>query len=394
MKLGRLLLKGFGRKRRTKPTTRHLAQARRMRTKVTQIIARSRPKAKPVSRKNAPSGAVANAPEIQKEIALAQQPTTSQLLTVHLVRPNEQIQQAISAFLLDQRSPHTQRSYGKDLKRFVKFLHVRVFDRGPEVLDRSIVVAYKESLLAEGLEHTTVDRLLASLRSFFRWLEDDNLILKSPAENVRFLNPKKLSKTIGFTDEEVVKILKAPDLHTRTGALHRAILTVLFYCGLRRSEVCELQTSNISLERGHYVMKLRGKGNSERLMVLVPTVIEALQYYFKIVGRDMHQAGQFVFQPIRNNRGKELDKPLDPSMIFYIVKKYAKLAGIANRVSPHSCRATAISNARDHQVADRAIQDFAGWASPDMITRYDKRKNVIEKSAAHAIRYGSEIPKK
>jgi integrase len=77
-------------------------------------------------------------------------------------------------------------------------------------------------------------------------------------------------------------------------------------------------------------------------------------------------------------------------MIFYIVTKYAKLAGIAHRVSPHSCRATAISNARDHNVPDRAIQEFAGWSTTNMITRYDKRKSSIEKSAAHAIHYGAD----
>ena len=75
-------------------------------------------------------------------------------------------------------------------------------------------------------------------------------------------------------------------------------------------------------------------------------------------------------------------------MVFYIVTSYAKKEGIANRVSPHSCRATAISNARDRNVPDRAIQEFAGWASPDMITRYDKRRTSVEASAAHAISYG------
>jgi hypothetical protein len=76
--------------------------------------------------------------------------------------------------------------------------------------------------------------------------------------------------------------------------------------------------------------------------------------------------------------------------VFYVVRRYAKLAGISNRVSPHSCRATAISNARDHHVPDRAIQEFAGWTSTDMITRYDKRKTAVEDSAARAIAYGAE----
>ncbi len=315
-----------------------------------------------------------------------------------LIRPGDKLRQSIEAFLLDQRSEHTRKAYGKDLKRFVQFLLLKEhqaqesgnarpesFDR----VDRATLIAYKDLLLSEGLEHTTIDRHLSTLRSFFRWLVDDGLIEKKPAEGVRFLNPRKLSTTIGFSDEEVVRLLKAPDLHTRTGAQHYAILMILFYCGLRRSEVCGLRTSSLTLERDTHVVRLRGKGNSERLIVLTTPVWNALKFYFLIARKDP-RVDQPLFSAIRNNRTGELGRALDPSMIFYVVRKYAKLAGIQSRVSPHSCRATAISNARDHNVPDRAIQEFAGWASPDMITRYDKRRSAIEKSAAHAIAYGSE----
>ncbi len=311
------------------------------------------------------------------------------LSTLDLVRPSDSLKQSIEAFLLDQRSPHTRKAYGKDLKRFVKFLHARKEDQGIENLGRSVLIAYKESLLTEGLEHTSVDRHLATLRSFFKWLVDDGVLNKSPADGVRFMNPKRISKTIGFTDEEVKRMLKQPDLHTRIGAMHYAILMVLFYCGLRRSELCDLHTKNLGTERNHRVIRLRGKGNSERVIVMVQAVWNAIQYYFYITGRTF-AADEPLFIPLRNNRTGVVNKPLDPSTIFYIVTKYARQAGIANRVSPHSCRATAISNARDHNVPDRAIQEFAGWASPDMITRYDKRKSSIEHSAAHAIKYGAD----
>ena len=115
----------------------------------------------------------------------------------------------------------------------------------------------------------------------------------------------------------------------------------------------------------------------------------AIRYSFRIARREFED-DQWLFSPLKNPRGTGLDRPLDPSAIFYLVKRYAKLAGIQSRISPHSCRATAISNARDHHVPDRAIQEFAGWASPDMITRYDKRRTAVEKSAAHAIKYGAE----
>ncbi|MGK5089594.1 tyrosine-type recombinase/integrase [Bdellovibrionota bacterium FG-2] len=318
---------------------------------------------------------------------------SSQSLTLaQFVRPNEALRDKIEAFLLDQRSEHTRRAYGKDLKRFVKFLLLREFKKGPDVfartLDRATIIAYKDALLSEGLQHTSVDRHLATLRSFFGWLVEDGVIEKSPVASVRFLNPKRISKTSGFSDEEVLRVLGQPDLHSSAGVQHFAILMLLFYCGLRRSELCSLRTSNLSLERHQRVLKLVGKGNAERLIPLVPAVWAALERYFKMSRKDASIDG-FLFGPTRNNRTKEYEKPLDPSAIFYLVRRYSKLAGIQRRVSPHSCRATAISNARDHNVPDRAIQEFAGWATPDMITRYDKRKNAVEKSAAHWIKYSN-----
>lgn len=311
-----------------------------------------------------------------------------------LMRPDPRLQQSIEAFLLDQRSEHTRRAYGKDLKRFIQFLHLREVERGPERLERSVVIGFKESLLREKLEHTTVDRHLASLRSFFKWLVDDGVLEKNPAEGVRFLKPKRLSTTIGFSDAEVIKVLAQPDLHTRTGAMHYAILMVLFYCGLRRSELCSLKMTSLGEERGHRVIRLRGKGNSERVIPLIPPVWNALRYYFRISGRRPQGEGYLFTAIRRGNLSVKTPSPglkaLNPSMIFYIVTKYARAAGVANRVSPHSCRATAISHARDRQVPDRAIQEFAGWASPDMITRYDKRKTSVEKSASLAIRYGAD----
>lgn len=303
-----------------------------------------------------------------------------------LIRPQDKLRQSIESFLLDQRSPHTRRAYGKDLKRFVQFLHLRKEQKGLEAMNRSLLIAYKEKLLSDELEHTTVDRHIATLRSFFQWLVDDGILSKSPASGVRFLNPKRISKTIGFTDDEVKRVVALPDLHTQSGSMHYAILMVLFYCGLRRSELCNLKTSHLGTEREQRILRLRGKGNAERIVVILPAVWNALLHYFRITGRNISE-DRFLFSPLRNNRTGKLNKPLDTTMIYYIVVRYAKKAGIVNRVSPHSCRATAISNARDHHVSDRAIQEFAGWTSPAMITRYDKRKTAIEDSAGHSISY-------
>jgi integrase/recombinase XerD len=304
-----------------------------------------------------------------------------------LARPTGALKESIEAFLLDQRSEHTRRAYSKDLKRFLRYWFDRKERTGVLTLDRGLVIGYKDFLLSEKLEHTTIDRHLASLRSFFRWLVEDGHLEKNPAENVRFLNPKRESKTRGFTDDEVNRVLALPDLYTRSGSLHYAMLMILFYCGLRRSELCDLRTTQIQTERGYRFFRLRGKGNSERIVVIRPPVWEAILHYTRMNRRNLNEDAPLL-TPVRNNRSGQIRKPVDSSLVFYVVRKYARLAGIAHPVSPHSCRATAISNARDHNVPDRAIQEFAGWSTTTMITRYDKRKSSIERSAVHSIDYG------
>jgi integrase len=313
------------------------------------------------------------------------------LLVGDLLTPSAGLRSSLEGFILDQRSEHTRRAYSRDLKRFLQYLLVRAEARGrDEILDRSVVVGFKETLLGEGLQASSVDRRLAALKSLFSWLVEDGHLARSPAEGVRFLNPSRLSRTVGFTDEEVRRILALPDLHTRVGALHYAVLMVLFYCGLRRSELCSLRTSQLSVERGHRVLRLMGKGGRERIVVLPPAVWNSIRYFFAMTRRNATKGGfLFVAARIRGVLGGMALKPLDPSTVYYLVVKYARQAGIQARVSPHSCRATAISNARDRQIPDRAIQEFAGWSTPNMIVQYDKRRTAVDQSASLAIDYGA-----
>jgi integrase/recombinase XerD len=335
--------------------------------------------------------------EVQKEPSLSTSPSLVQGRPrfSSLLHPDEKIKNSMEGFFLDLRSEHTRKSYSKDLKRFLKYLAVRKNERGDLELDRSAIIGFKDYLNQEGLKSSTIDRHLAMIKSFCSWLTEDGIFDKNPAASVRFLRERKFSTTEGFSDDEVVAMLQAPDLHTRSGALHYAILMVLFYCGLRRGELCSLRTGQLFREKDQVVLRLKGKGGHERMIPLVPKVVHAIEYYLNMVRKDLNE-DRFLFTPVRDNRSvrptiaghsKSKDRALDPSSIFYIVKKYAEKIGIRRKVSPHSCRATAISNARDHKVPDRAIQEFAGWTSPLMIVQYDKRKSILEHSAAYSINY-------
>jgi integrase/recombinase XerD len=381
-KLGALLLKGFNKK----PRKKFLKTTSRPRTRLTRLLKAASVDASVIRKPR--TSKQANTKSASQTPVLVETPSALTLQSTDLIQPGNLLKASIHAFFQDLRSVHTRKAYEKDLNRFFKYLILRKARLGPESLNRAHVIGYKDHLLSEKLQHTTIDRHLATLRTFFRWLVEDGILTKNPAENVRFLNPKRESSTVGFSDEEVVQTLKIPDLHRRTGAMHYAILMVLFYCGLRRSELCSLKLNDIGLERGHHFLRLTGKGNVERIVVLLTPVWNAIQHYLRMTGKKLG-TDEYLFSPIRNNRTGESKKPIDSSMVFYIVKKYANLAGIKKKVSPHSCRATAISNARDHNVPDRAIQEFAGWSTTTMITRYDKRKTALEKSAVHSISYGA-----
>ena len=100
-----------------------------------------------------------------------------------------------------------------------------------------------------------------------------------------------------------------------------------------------------------------------------------------------------LFTPTRNPRTKALIKPLNPNAISYIVIRYARKAGVLKQISPHSCRATCISNALDRRATQRSVQNLAGWSTPLMIQRYDKRREDLKNSAAFLVDYGDDEAK-
>lgn len=293
----------------------------------------------------------------------------------------------VESFLTDQRSEHTKSAYRADIINYIKFVEsTSSIPATFELISTEKIRDFKAFMLRSGYAHSTIDRHLAALSSLFSSLRCGGKIDHNPVEGVKFLNAKRLSPTIGLTDEQVRAMLEWPDRATAQGAFDYAVLMVLFYCGLRRGELCGLRIQDIAMERGQHVLRLIGKGNAERLVVVLPIVYEAIQSYFMRSGRPFQGDG-FLFSPIRNNRTKTTDKAIHPTTVYGLIQRAARALRIDSRISPHSCRATAISNARDNGVPDRAIQEFAGWSSAEMITRYDKRKTAVENSAAHKITY-------
>jgi len=307
--------------------------------------------------------------------------------------------QEIQPFLQNQLSDHTRRAYEGDLKQFFLFLEGRISPEDLKALKPEHIILFRKSL-EEGrltgkvLEKTTVNRKLAVVKSFLSWLKLNQLISENPAELVKGFPQSQESSLKGFSDEEARKILFLPRLNSKAGALHSAILHMLFYMGLRKAELMSLRMGDISEERGVPVLKVRGKGHRVRILPMVPIVKASLEHYFHVCRRDSSQTESFVFTPTKNPLNGILEKPLGPNAITYIVTTYAKRAGVLQKVSPHSCRATCISNALDKKATHRSVQYLAGWSTPLMIQRYDKRREELKNSAAFVVDYSSEEPPK
>lgn len=298
----------------------------------------------------------------------------------------------IEPFLQNQLSEHTRRAYEADLKQFFLFLEGQVNPEDLTTLQPDHIILFRKALeegriTGKTLEKTTINRKLAVVKSFLNWLKLNRLLIENPAQLVKGYPQTQESTLKGFSDEEARRILLLPKLNSKAGALHSAVLHMLFYMGLRKAELIALKMGDLSEERGVPVVKVRGKGHRVRILPLVPIVKASLEHYFDVCRRDRSDLDNFVFRPTKNPFNGNLDKPLGPHAITYIVTHYAKRAGVLQKVSPHSCRATCISNALDKKATHRSVQYLAGWSTPLMIQRYDKRREELKNSAAFVVDY-------
>ena len=303
--------------------------------------------------------------------------------------------QEIEYFIRTQRSRHTQRAYRNDLKQFVGFL--RQSRVSPQSLD--VLLQYREWLHASkaeggaGLCKNSTNRKFASVRAFLAWLKERGKIKENNAIWVKSFRAQVESPTQGFSDVQVAHILEQPSTFTRSGLMHSLILHFLFYLGLRRSELVDLKCSHLAYTRAGddlvLTVRVSGKGDKERILPIPKKLLPLLQEYLQ---RSQLYMGEekFLFSAVRNNVSKVFQTKLDTNSIAYIVKKYAKRAGIESRVSPHSCRATCISNALEQGASHKSVQQMAGWSSPLMIERYDKRQTSLKNSAIHVVNYSND----
>lgn len=293
----------------------------------------------------------------------------------------------INDFLCQFVSQDTKIAYIKDLKFFFDFLRSGdVIITHPEQIEAFHFQLYRDSLISKGLASATISRRLVAIRSFMKWSQGAQLIKNNPLDSVKLPKVQTESETLAFEDSEVVKMILAADTREHRGRTHRLAMVLLFNLGLRRSELVKIRLEDIYEDRGHIILQIRGKGGKVRHIPLNDFVRNEIEKYKKTFKLNPLIGEDYLLQS--SDQGRKNTIPIDGSTIYRMINKYAKKLGINKRVSPHSCRATAISHLLDTQ--GKSIRDVATFAGHSNITtteRYDKRRDNLNKSAAYEVNY-------
>lgn len=271
-------------------------------------------------------------------------------------------------------SPNTLDAYQRDLNKLLNFL--RKVDVAPFDVKLEDLQQFAASLHEHGIGSKSQARILSGVRAFYRFLVLDGYLEVDPTELLESPHlPKHLPEYL--TTDEVDMLQDSIDLSTNEGHRNRAIIEVLFSCGLRVSELTNLKLSDLFLEE--QFIRVMGKGNKERLVPISDRAIEELGYWFDDRRQMTIKPGEedYVFL---NRRGHHLTR----TMILIMIKRQAEAAGIKKTISPHTLRhsfATALLRGG----ADlRVIQDLLGHSNigtTEMYTHLDNtslRKDILE----------------
>jgi site-specific recombinase XerD len=312
------------------------------------------------------------------------------------------------------RNPNTKRAYQYAIKDFMVFTGIK----RPEefrIVTPAHVIAWRDGLGEKVLNGTTIRHRLSALSSLFQYLCDKNAVTHNPVKGVKRPRAEtEEGKTPAVADHQARKLLVTPPEKTLPGMRDRAILATLLYHGLRREELCKLKVDDYRHERrGVQHLRVSGKGEKKRYIPLHGVAKDLIEAYLaKAAHGDDHTGPLFrrVFRskpPKKEEPTKEATEPeeqcraqsivsqdepkkpyrkhMSADAVYKIVRGYAAALGLS--IGAHSLRATAATNALDHQADIAKVQEWLGHSNIATTRLYDHRKTRPEDSPTFKVSY-------
>jgi integrase/recombinase XerD len=279
----------------------------------------------------------------------------------------------------------TRRAYQNALQDFIRFTGIAK----PEefrIVTRAHVIAWRDDLARRELSATTVRHRLSALASLFEYLCDKNAVTHNPVKGVKRPVPETYEgKTPALGDHQARLLLDTPDTTSLKGKRDRAMLATLLYHALRREELCKLMVKDFRhSRRGVPHLKVSGKGGKTRYLPLHPAASGLITEYWDAAGHGADEAGA-LFRPVHRNRGDAATNAVTPDAVYKMVRRYSAALGF--EIGAHSLRATAATNALDHQADIAKVQEWLGHANISTTRIYDHRKTRPEDSPTFKVLY-------
>jgi integrase/recombinase XerD len=262
---------------------------------------------------------------------------------------------------------HTLTSYTHDLKMWFRWCEFR----GVKPLDASRVdvESYMRELERDTMKDSTRQRRLVTIAGYYRYAEEEDFIIKSPAKNVRRPRVPNVSTSAYLDRFELARFLMAAE---SISPRHAALAVLLALNGLRVSEACGANIESLRFVSGHHLLTITRKGGFEADIPLPPRVFRCVR-----VAIGDREEGAILL----DSYGKRMSR----DAAARAVRLAAKRAGITKNIGPHACRHTFVSLGLDANIPLRDMQVAAGHANPETTVRYDRRDKNFDRAAAYVV---------
>lgn len=261
-------------------------------------------------------------------------------------------------YLVLERSlaAHSIEAYLNDISKLADFDRMNLSSKGPLKVTQKDLRSFLSFLTELGLGARSQARLVSAVKGFYKFLLLENEIKENPASDIEAPRiGRKLPDTLSY--EEITGLISSIDVSDPLGMRNKAIIETLYSCGLRVSELVDLQISKLNFDEEY--IRVIGKGNKERLVPIGPDAIKFISIYLTEIRRTMTIKKGSEDVVFLNRRGNKLTRV----MIFTIIKNLAKQAGINKVISPHTFRHSFATHLVEGGADLRVVQDLLGHAS-------------------------------
>ncbi len=253
-------------------------------------------------------------------------------------------------------SVNTINAYMQDLLKLAQFSDEHSGKLKPESTDIKTLREFLHWIHDIGLSPTSQARILSGIKAYFKFLKMEEIIESNPAHLLETPRTKRKLPVV-LSLEEIDAIVDVIDMSKPQSQRNRAIIETLYGCGLRVSELTELQLSNLHFSEGF--IRVIGKGNSERLVPIGETAKKEINTYVKyerVHVEPQKNEEDYVFL---NRRGKHLTRV----MVFTMIKQLVQAAGIHKTISPHTFRHSFATHMVENGADLRVVQEMLGHKS-------------------------------